>query len=255
MHINQIGLPSQCPVYVLLVINMLSCKRKLTMLCFALFLLAYLSIPGCGSREKSLSQNPTATTSMPAWTWHSITPGQTTREQAKTVLKTVLPPNTLLLGNSSILSWDAWLAAEPASAKERRISSVRFDQGIVEDLRIWEPNGTLADAVSAYGTPTFVVNALLGFEDPRLRVGFAYPEKGLVLMTGWGPLWDPEIQEIQDAGMGIIPQPEMLVLQTYYFTPRSVEEFEATFPFSSLGRDISGGNKGPWTRPWKGWGE
>lgn len=228
-------------------------ERKRRVLYRLLLGLVVWWVTSCNQTETRVSPNPTPTA--PAWSWHGIVPGQTSREQAEKVLRSVLPSETSLQTGQGGFSWRVRLPAELAGHEQEEISYVLLDQGMVERVQVWEPNGTLADAISTYGPPPLVLGAMRGIEDPRRRVGLAYPQRGLVLMTGWGPSWDPETQDIEDAGTGILPQPDMPVLQTFYFGPQSVETFQASFPFSNLGRDPQGGGQGPWTRAWQGWGQ
>jgi len=75
-------------------------------------------------------------------------------------------------------------------------------------------------------------------DDRRLRHGLAYPSSGLLFMTWWGELLPRGLDELPRE---FWPQEDMVVAEHIYFSPMSIDEFRARFPFAQLvGRDWRG---------------
>lgn len=178
--------------------------------------------------------------------WNGITPGQTSLDEARTILKSYIQPadylsESVFMDESVELSW---------YAANKGLNAVGVNDGVVTMVSINVENQTAADVLAQYGPPPFQLGLQRqGSERVLYAVTFLYPERGLsiLLRTGRSSLLRPS------PARTFVIQADTPVSAIRYFSPGSVEALVARLPEVRRSQNVELAVFR--LRPWNGYGD
>jgi hypothetical protein len=112
--------------------------------------------------------------------WENVTPGETSRDQAKSIL--LSNPKIKIVDEGDVIPYGLMLFVDIQGDKYNPNVSIGFDKNnIVQSIKLstFGENLHLNDIVTLYGSPKYAV--VYGQETVGVDVDLVYPEKGLVI--------------------------------------------------------------------------
>jgi len=168
----------------------------------------------------------TPTCEMPCW--ENITPGETSLDQAKSLL--LNNPNVKIVDEGDVIPYGLMLFVDIQGDHYNPNLSMGFDKNNITqsvELKTYNQNLYLNDIVSYYGFPKYVV--VYWQETVGVDVDVVYPEKGLVIN-----LYSQSAQIINEEEVRFTISPEQEVYGVNFYAPNL--EYYYSFAWQPLKR-------------------